>query len=56
MNAIQKIQEAGESMNVDNNFPQTLVVTEKEYAFLNLLYLVRRLVQGLLSIYLLNKG
>ena len=50
MNAIQKIQEsltsAAESMNVgnqdlgnvDNTFPQTLVVTEKEYAFLNAVF------------------
>ena len=47
MKAIQKIQEsltsAGESMNqdlgnVDNTFPQTLVVTAREYAFLNAVF------------------
>lgn len=48
MKAIQQIQEsltiAGEAMNQDleedfnQDFPQTLVVTEKEYAFLNAVF------------------
>ena len=47
MKAIQNIQEsltnAGSAMNQDlginmNNFPKTLVVTEKEYAFLNAVF------------------